>query len=77
MLIIPLGMFYSGNATICSGKFFEENPSMTKKYTAPLLAPYGSLQNLALAAKVGGGKGGGLQKGEQEPSPKVQRRKTA
>ncbi len=50
---------------------------MTKKYTAPLLAPYGSLQNLALAAKVGGGKGGGLQKGEQEPSPKVQRRKTA
>ena len=42
-----------------------------------LLAPYGSLKNLSLAAKVGGGKGGALQRGEREPSPKIQRRKVA
>ncbi len=49
---------------------------MKKNYTAPLLSPYGSLQNLALAAKVGGGKGGVSQKETQEAKFKVQRRKS-
>ncbi len=51
---------------------------MINKHAAPLLAPYGTLQNLALAAKVGGGgKGGALRNETQKTKFKVERRKAA
>ncbi len=50
---------------------------MKTKHAAPLLAPYGNLQGLALAAKVGRGKGDDVRKEAQDTKFKVRRRKAA
>ncbi len=50
---------------------------MKKKQAAPLLAPYGNLQGLGLAAKVGGGKGAVSPKDAEKTKFKVRRRKIA